>query len=442
MDGWQVVTHKGAKPKVDTRGNDDVQMRRDEKPHHVHKPKHSRRSKIFSTPTEPTLVPVYVGDEFVQAVPLKLLVRFSKVAADTFPKPKRESEDDNGEDDGATEKRGWQSGRDTGSGVRPPPGQPGGPPLITNDYAEFMAIPGYVSKPTEPQGEEAIAAAHDNPPTKQVLRLGFPEVKEYPSIEAVTSCLSWMNRNRNKKHSEHLTNFTVSGSKAAEIPLTTLVDLHASVLCFKMRPIPYWIRDEVMERLTAEKPLQVDIQFIWEHLPASDAVVKRMIWCAFESWATKIYTDEEARDVIQYVGSVPALDCLFFEIYKKRCLPPKQGEEHPGGDVVEEKQRGSADVSRAVGRGEYARSAGSRRAKGDGWRARREQKGRGDGAENAKGQLGSSNAITQASPKGANGDIPKATKATKTSGQEISKPKAERWLAAERMAEERARQQE
>lgn len=165
-----------------------------------------------------------------------------------------------------------------------------------------------------PKQTEKAAASKEG--EKKVLVLGLTDVAQQPHRDSISQCLQWMKANKHKKHGERLSEFTAVNSNEAS--LTHLVDLYAAALAVGMRPYPGALRTQVMDRLTNGRPLQGDVQFLWEHLPASDGIIKRMAMAYFEHRENKKYTDSEAATVVAYVENADGLNRRFYDVQQRR----------------------------------------------------------------------------------------------------------------------------
>ncbi|KAK4546569.1 hypothetical protein LTR36_001786 [Oleoguttula mirabilis] len=345
-----------------------------------------------SKPRPVELIHVYIGsnsiNNFVGTIGLKPAVRFSEEATMAFPKPLQIGEHDKPESgDAKREEAGGQGGdHDLDAGER--------------------------------GSEEQESETSSNAPLKKVLILNLSDVAQQPSAQAVVNCLAWIEANKSK-HDEPLTKFTPP--KGSNISLLPLVDRYAAALSFGMRPFPLALRNEIMDLLNTEKPLQADVQYISEHLPTGDSITKRMVTAYFECRENDEYADEEAEAIFDYVESVEALSQRFLEVEQSRERFRKR--EEKAQRSAEARGKAQVEWEAAVGRVRGAGNGGA--SNGDRQRTRRPQNIQGDPKPAAK----------------AINTEPKADKAGATGRQAEAKPRAARWEEAMRRAGEVAKKQ-
>lgn len=322
------------------------------------------------------LIDIYIGDVFVEAAPRKLLVRFSRVAAETLPKPQQTNNKT------ATESSVKENEREAEK-----------TPSATTTTAT-------VSKPSNTQ-----------------LILGLKDAQEYPTTKAIRQCLIWMDDNKKTSNSEPL-----PGLSAPEgTPLRALINVQAAVLCFDLRPAQLVLRSQIMQHLTDNKPVQADVQFFWEHIPKKDGIVKRMITAYFEHSQKGNYTEEETGAIHEYVEGVQALSQHFYEVEKNRYYQQKRQEREKreaDGKAIGGKVEG-ADIT------QDGNTGGSQQGQ-----LPRHQQGKGKGKGKADGEAEPTKKRNTTA--GGSGDE-KAKESTE------AKPSAQRWQEAQRKAEENAK---
>ncbi|KAK5127937.1 hypothetical protein LTR85_005054 [Meristemomyces frigidus] len=380
----------------------------------------------------PEKVDVYIDEKFVRTANLKQLVRFSVVAAETFPRPQPDSEDDKAEEDA-----GQMLHKQAGDGIDKNRVIVTAPkihsrPALTQEQADFLTLL-YGNRSTKtdlyaPMAESAkmvtAPAAEEKDwetlkasPQRKVLTLHLSGVPKQPTTMAGIACLEWMDFNRSAKHRDRLTYLMMPDS--ANCPLTVLVDLQAAALSFELRPSSTALRQEILVRLSTEAPMRPDMQFVWEHLPSDDAIVKRMVTAYFEHWERYNYTDDESEAILNYVESIRELSQLFWRVQQSRRRFRAKADKEQGGDhQVENMTEGAVSDSSA--------QTGSRQP------SHRRQQGKANATAGSSRQLSVGKSDAEST----------STKDIKASQQVDSKPKPTRWQEAERRAEEAARKRD
>ncbi|KJX92645.1 hypothetical protein TI39_contig5834g00012 [Zymoseptoria brevis] len=225
---------------------------------------------------KPELVDVYIVDEFVEAVPRQVLIRFSIVAAKTFPRPVKSS--NKTEAAGTTERSDQpQSPRDSGYHGSPKP------------------VAGHrTTSPAVQTGTILRSPLHSSAPKGRKQLSLFLDAPEMPSFEAVQTALKWMKDNGDADSSARLLDY--GPSSLGGIQLIDLIDLYQVALCFDMRPFPNRIRFEIFNRLTNNRPDVNTFRQLTRFLPLDDSAVARAINSFHDFWRAKEYSAEELSE--------------------------------------------------------------------------------------------------------------------------------------------------
>lgn len=241
------------------------------------------------------VVDVYNGEAFIQGIPLPLITRFSKRAAELFPKSGATTE---GEGEKALESKlgnlnvGEQSGNEK---------------TVTETTGNAVVT----TKDSTANTDELVKDITGN--EHKIMILGLDGVDEYPLDKSVKFCLDWFRIN--KHNSQILVPFYIPGSK---VPLEYLIDLYAACLSFDMRPFPRQLRHEIYDLLTNNKPTPADIKCVFSRIPMDDSVVTRMATSYFEHFDKAQYSEDEVEGVKDAVGECGELWKRFDEIERTR----------------------------------------------------------------------------------------------------------------------------
>jgi len=255
-----------------------------------------RASREQTTPKPHQMVDVYIKDTFVRAMPVLLIVRFSKYAARTFPKPVNQEQ--------STAEVAQRS---------PTTPKAADDPIIVNGSGPDMANSPDAA-PTNVQSPQSDSCT-SKPPHKELI-LDLTGAAKSPSLDAILNCLRWMLNNNHVRSGQRLLDFHIPEPSHASLP--TLVDIYAAVLCFDLRPFPGNLRRTIMDRLSTRRPLAYEIEYIHEHLPAEDSIVTRAITAYFEHLEADRYSDLENAAIHQYVDTHIELYNRFAEIENAR----------------------------------------------------------------------------------------------------------------------------
>jgi hypothetical protein len=234
---------------------------------------------------------IYLQDEYVGEISLGVLVRFSKLAKTTYPKPaqpKSESEKSQG-----------------GAKAKVEDGQV---PSGGKEWAE-MAEQSDADQVVNSHEEEAKATTtaespsqDDTPfelPPQKSLTISVPTAWVQPNLSIVKHILTWMQQNKRTRNDDPL--FPLTPVPLAKLSLKTLIDTFTGVLAYDLAPFPRDLRHEIMTRLT-QNPCKVEqIRYLYEHLPVEDPILNRLVTSFFEHTEADHYTQEEINAVYEYI---------------------------------------------------------------------------------------------------------------------------------------------
>ncbi|KAK3671983.1 hypothetical protein LTR78_008158 [Recurvomyces mirabilis] len=209
-------------------------------------------------PSKPALVDVHIGENFVAAVPKKLLTRFSAVANDGyFPKTPE-----------ATRVNGGPAGR----------------PGNTDDF------PG-TAKLTDAR----------NGSSNPSISFSLVGVSIQPSRTAMQSCIDWMDKNGAVTGDEILDSLFVEDPD--NTPLTVLMDLYAAATCMALRPIGHHLRNEVLDRVHETIPEAAMMQHVHERFRPSTYVHEQMVKVYLNCVEQESPTEREFKAIDDLVTS-------------------------------------------------------------------------------------------------------------------------------------------
>lgn len=275
------------------------------------------------------MVDVYIDNEYILKMPLKVLVRFSKAAAAAFPKPEAVKKVDKTDDTaGAGALHEWAEEDDNDLDVE----------KLTAEVSKLS---------TESRGqvvthEAKKGSALPTPPssnskeTKQVvkkeLHLHLDTLWIQPPKSAFEFAFHWMHEAKGARHGDPVLEYGVPRPEA--LSLQRLVDLYAAALCLGVRPFPHKTRHAVMNRVTTVRPLVGDLKYVHERLPIDDPVMTRLITSCFEHKAPRsgAYDDTDLKLIDDYVCEVDEdLHGRFKQIGKARAQRYEEEKREHGG---------------------------------------------------------------------------------------------------------------
>jgi hypothetical protein len=244
-------------------------------------------SVVNAKPQRPReFVTVYLDDDFVGEVSLGVLVRFSKLAKITYPKPPQSTQESKSTDGGQSEVKvagtlvGEKSDGETWA-----------------DMAEHSDAGKAASKPDV---EEQVAVTTPlGLPYPKSLAIGVPGVWVQPKLSIVKHILTWMEQNKRSRNNEPL--LPLTPAPLPKISLQALVDTYTGVLAYELTPFPHDLRHEILTRLTQQPTHAEQMQYLYEHLPVKDPILSRMVTSFFEHDDAGHYTAEQRDAILAYV---------------------------------------------------------------------------------------------------------------------------------------------
>lgn len=185
-------------------------------------------------------VDVYLGETFVQKVPLRLLLRFSTVARRLFKLQGPHSED----------KRHYH-------------GEPSLSRLQTGPTSN-----------SKNQRRHPLDTHRSNTPKQIILDLEAPRL---PSIKAIRSIIEWMQNVEPTPLRTLLPAFTPGNF--SQMHISDLIDLYQAILVFELRPRPisHNLFNELKYRVTREKPTVTLLEHLRLSLPISDPIMTQAL---------------------------------------------------------------------------------------------------------------------------------------------------------------------
>jgi hypothetical protein len=229
---------------------------------------------------KPELVDVYNVDEFIQAIPLKTLVRFSAVAKKTFPRPLKQAR--------VKSLTALKSSTSNPSSTEPASprdsGYHGSPTQAADPTTDFSTGAGLTLPPP---------IIRSGPKGRKQLKL-FLDAIEMPSNGAIQVALKWMNDNAAVHDSAPLLEYGPTSLKDCQ--LIDLIDYYQAALCFDLCPFPKRLKVEILQRLTNHRPNVNAFRQLARFLPLDDSAVKRVVNSFHDFWRAKEYTSEELHE--------------------------------------------------------------------------------------------------------------------------------------------------
>jgi hypothetical protein len=254
----------------------------------------SRSTSVASAkPQRPReFVTVYLEDDFVGEISLGVLVRFSKFAKITYPKPPQstlESKSTNG---------GQSDVKVVGTPVREKSDGETWADMAEHSDADKAAPKQKV------EGQVTVTTpSHDATPSElpypKSLAIGVPGAWVQPRLSIVKHIITWMEQNKRSRNNEPL--LPLTSAPLPEISLQALVDTYTGVLAYDLTPFPHDLRHEILTRLTQQPAHAKQIQYLYEHLPVNDPILSRMVTSFYEHEDAGHYTAEERDAIFAYV---------------------------------------------------------------------------------------------------------------------------------------------
>jgi hypothetical protein len=259
--------------------------------------RNSRYSRPTSTanvkPQRPReFVTVYLEDDFVGEISLGVLVRFSKLAKITYPRPPQSTQESKSTDDEKSEVKviGTPVGEKSGGEA----------------WADMAEHSDAVKVAPKPDVEEKVTittpsreATPSELPYPKSLAIGVPGAWVQPSLNIVRHILTWMEQNKRSRNNEPL--LPLTPAPLPKISLHALVNTYTGVLAFDLTPFPHDLRHEILTRLTQQPTQAEQVQYLYEHLPVKDPILSRMVTSFFEHDDAGHYSAEQRDAILAYV---------------------------------------------------------------------------------------------------------------------------------------------
>lgn len=241
-------------------------------------------------------VNIYLEDEFVGEISLGVLVRFSKLAKATYPRPAQPKND-----------------HETPKGSINARLEPGKEHVVgatsgSKEWAE-MVEQSESERATKTQNVEAKVAADEEsspqsptaaePPDPKNLVISVPGAWVQPNLSIARHILTWMQQNRRTHNDEPL--LPLTPVPLAQISLKVLIDTFTGVLAYDLAPFPRELRHEILTRLTQQPAKVEQIRYLYEHLPIDNPILNRMVTSFFEHSEAEHYTQAEIDAIYEYV---------------------------------------------------------------------------------------------------------------------------------------------
>jgi len=241
-------------------------------------------------------VNIYLQDEFVGEISLGVIVRFSKLAKATYPRPAQPKFENESQKDGV--KASAKPGKELAEGA----------PSGSKDWAE-MAEQSDTDRVDKSQNVESKAAttaksvpespASVEPPAPKNLVISVPGAWVQPNLSIAKHILTWMQQNRSTRNEEPL--LPLTPVPLPNIPLKVLIDTFTGVLAYDLAPFPRELRHEILTRLTQHPAKVEQIRYMYEHLPVDDPIINRMVTSFFEHCEADHYIQADIDAIYEYI---------------------------------------------------------------------------------------------------------------------------------------------
>lgn len=235
-------------------------------------------------------VMVYMGDDFVGEISLGVLVRFSKLAKATYPKPAQlTKEPENGTTAKANVGQGPSSGKDWAEMAE----QSDAERTVKSQKAD--------AKTTATAKSEAPLQnnAPSETPAPKSLEISVPGAWVQPNLSIAKHILNWMQQNKRARNDEPL--LPLTPVPLPKLSLKTLIDTFTGVLAYDLAPFPRDLRHEILTRLTSQPAKVEQMRYLYEHLPVEDPILNRMVTSFFEHSEAGHYAQEDIDDIYEYI---------------------------------------------------------------------------------------------------------------------------------------------
>lgn len=337
------------------------------------------------------MVQVYLQNDYVGEISLGVLVRFSKLAKASFPRPQTTPEQTLESNKSAKPKKdnSLQAGLEVKQGDSKSWADLAEAEHVKDvDHAEHAAGHDH---------EDAVAPPAATPTTSEEprgLSISVAGAWIQPEVSVAKHILNWMQQNKRTHNNEPL--LPLTPQPLSSIPLKALIDTYTGVLAYDLVPFPHELRHEIMTRLTKEPTQGSQIRYLYERLPVEDPILNRMVTSYFEHLEADHYTQAEIDDIHEYVeenvGDEGELHRHFSRVKRNRnkkqlreCAMKKlrEGFEHFAGPMMNALPAEEGIGNGAIGQG--VQNEGRRRN-------RRQQqvngKAKGNGKANASASKG------------------------------------------------------
>ena len=234
-------------------------------------------------------VTVYLEDDFVGEISLGVLVRFSKFAKITYPKPPQSTLESKSTDGGQSEVKvvGTPVGEKSDGETK-------------ETWAEMAEHSDADKAASKKDVEEQVAVTTTSElPYPKSLAIGVPGAWVQPRLGIVKHILTWMESNKRSRNNEPL--LPLTPAPLPEVSLKALIDTYTGVLAYDLTPFPHDLRHEILTRLTQQPVHAEQIQYLYEHLPVKDPILSRMVTSFFEHDDAGHYTAEQRDAILAYV---------------------------------------------------------------------------------------------------------------------------------------------
>jgi hypothetical protein len=237
-------------------------------------------------------VKIYLQDEFVGEIALGTLVRFSKLAKATYPRPTQPKGDHESLTDG-------DKGKAKVGGEATPDSKSWAEMVEQSDTEKVNKSQDVEAKvAATPESSPQSSASYEQPIPKNLV-ISVPGAWVQPNLSIAKHILTWMQQNRRARNDEAL--LPLTPVPLPNISLKVLIDTFTGVLAYDLAPFPRELRHEILTRLT-QQPIKVDqVRYLYEHLPIDDPILNRMVTSFFEHCEAEHYEQQEIDDVYEYI---------------------------------------------------------------------------------------------------------------------------------------------
>ena len=241
-------------------------------------------------------VNIYLEDEFVGEISLGVLVRFSKLAKATYPRPAPPKNDHETPKDGvkASAEPVKEPAEEASSGSKEWAEMVEQSDCQSNAKLQSMEAKVATDEESSPQSPTPV-----EPPAPKNLVISVPGAWVQPNLSIARHILTWMQQNRRTRNDEPL--LPLTPVPLAKISLKVLIDTFTGVLAYDLAPFPRELRHEILTRLTQQPVNAEQICYLYERLPVDDPILNRMVTSFFEHSEAEHYTQAEIDAIYEYV---------------------------------------------------------------------------------------------------------------------------------------------